>query len=163
MTLPPADSACAICRLHHDADSAAALEIARCELWLLRHHPHPAPLAGWLLLDARRHLPGPLEFNDREALAWGPAVRHASQLVQRITGCERVYAIAFGEGAPHLHLHLIPRHVSDPLTAAWSVADHYRAVAAGERPPVDPRRLEELVARGRQLVDRNELEPTTAA
>ena len=53
-------------------------------------------------------------------------------------------------GAPHLHLHLIPRHVSDPLTAAWNVADHYRAVAGGERPPVDPRRLEEL-------------EPTTAA
>ena len=47
-------------------------------------------------------------------------------------------------GAPHLHLNLIPRHVSDPLPAAWSVADHYRAVAAGERPPVDPRRLEEL-------------------
>jgi diadenosine tetraphosphate (Ap4A) HIT family hydrolase len=54
-------------------------------------------------------------------------VRHASQLVQQITGCERVYAIAFGEGAPHLHLHLIPRHVSNPLTAAWSVADLYRA------------------------------------
>ena len=45
-------------------------------------------------------------------------------------------------GAPHLHLHLIPRHISDPLTAAWSVADHYRAAVH--------RRLEEL-------------EPTTAA
>jgi diadenosine tetraphosphate (Ap4A) HIT family hydrolase len=110
-------------------------------------------LAGWLLLDARRHLPGPLAFTDQEAAAWGRAVRHASQLVQRLTGCERVYAIAFGEGAPHLHLHLIPRQAADPASAAWAVADLYRAVAAGERPPADPARVRELVAAARGLVD----------
>jgi diadenosine tetraphosphate (Ap4A) HIT family hydrolase len=85
-------------------------------------------------------------------------VRHASQLVQQITGCERVYAIAFGEGAPHLHLHLIPRHVSNPLTAAWSVADLYRAVTAGGRPPADRRQVQELVARARQMMERNQLQ-----
>jgi diadenosine tetraphosphate (Ap4A) HIT family hydrolase len=110
-------------------------------------------LAGWLLLDARRHLPGPLAFTDQEAAAWGRAVRHASQLVQRLTGCERVYAIAFGEGAPHLHLHLIPRQAADPASAAWAVADLYRAVAAGERPPADPARVRELVAAARGLVE----------
>jgi hypothetical protein len=98
---PMDPASCAICRLHGDAASAA-FEIARSDLWLLRHHPDPAPLAGWLLLDARRHLAGPLAFTDREATSWGRAVRHASQLVQQLTGCDRVYAIAFGEGAPHL-------------------------------------------------------------
>ena len=130
-----------------------AYEIGRGELWLLRHHPDPAPLAGWLLLDARRHLGGPLAFSDQEAEAWGSAVRHASQLVQQLTACERVYAIAFGEGAPHLHLHLIPRFAADPTSAAWSVADLYRAVVAGERPPADPERLRELVAQARLLVE----------
>jgi diadenosine tetraphosphate (Ap4A) HIT family hydrolase len=144
---------CAICQLHGDGARAGAWEIGRGSLWLLRHHPEPAPLAGWLLLDARRHLGGPLAFSDEEARAWGPAVRHASQLVQRLTGCERVYAIAFGEGAPHLHLHLIPRHAADPASAAWSVADLYRVVAAGERPPADPARVRQLVARGRELVE----------
>jgi diadenosine tetraphosphate (Ap4A) HIT family hydrolase len=144
---------CGICRLHADAATAGAYEIARTDLWLLRHHPEPAPLAGWLLLDARRHLAGPLAFSDREALSWGPAVRHAGQLLQRLTGCDRVYAIAFGEGAPHLHLHLIPRYSSDPLTAAWSVADHYRAVAAGKRPAADPQRVHDLVVRGREWVE----------
>jgi diadenosine tetraphosphate (Ap4A) HIT family hydrolase len=157
MTPSQPDSPCAICALHHDAAGAAAFEIARSELWLLRHHPHPAPLAGWLLLDARRHIGGPLAFSDREALAWGPAVRHASRLVQRLSGCERVYAIAFGEGAPHLHLHLIPRHPDDPATAAWSVADHYRAVAAGEQPPADASLVKRLVATARQLVDPDQL------
>jgi diadenosine tetraphosphate (Ap4A) HIT family hydrolase len=153
MSNEPASAACSICRLHGDP-AAAAWEIARGGLWLLRHHPDPAPLAGWLLLDARRHLAGPLAFSDREASGWGQAVREASQLVQRLTGCERVYAIAFGEGAPHLHLHLIPRFADDPASAAWSVADLYRAVQAGERAPADPARVQELVERGRQLLDR---------
>lgn len=151
-------SPCAICRLHDDDASVAAYEINRTELWLLRHHPDPAPLAGWLLLDSRRHIPGPVAFDDQEASGWGRAVRHASQLVQQLTGCDRVYAIAFGEGAPHLHLHLIPRQVSDPLTAAWSVADLYRAVAAGKKKAADPQLVRELVARARDQEERNRLE-----
>ena len=146
-------ASCAICQIHGDRTHQEAYELGRGALWLLRHHPDPSPLAGWLFLDARRHLGGPLAFNDLEAVSWGSAVRHASQLVQRLTGCDRVYAIAFGEGAPHLHLHLIPRCVADPASAAWSVADLYRAVAAGERTPADPIRVRELVAAARQLVE----------
>ncbi|MEB3334540.1 MAG: diadenosine tetraphosphate hydrolase [Cyanobacteriota bacterium] len=147
------DAPCAICQLHGDGARAAAWEIGRGSLWLLRHHPDPAPLAGWLLLDARRHLGGPLAFSDQEARAWGLAVRHASQLVQRLTGCERVYGIAFGEGAPHLHLHLIPRHAAAAASAAWRVADLYRAVEQGGRPPADPAEVRALVGRARELVE----------
>ncbi len=148
-----ADSACAICRLHGDPAMASALEIGSSDLWLLRHHPLPAPLAGWLLLDARRHLAGPLAFSDQEAASWGLAVRAASQLVQRLTGCDRVYAIAFGEGAPHLHLHLIPRFAADPASAAWAVADLYRAMEQGDRAPADPGAVAALVAQARQMLD----------
>jgi diadenosine tetraphosphate (Ap4A) HIT family hydrolase len=155
MAIP--EVSCPICRLHGDPAAAAALELARGELWLLRHHPLPAPLAGWLLLDARRHLGGPLAFSDQEAAGWGLAVRAASQLVQQLSGCDRVYAIAFGEGAPHLHLHLIPRVAGDPASAAWAVADLYRAVERGERPAADPARVAALVARGRELLARHPL------
>lgn len=141
---------CPICRLHGDPEVVSAYEIARSDLWLLRHHPNPAPLAGWLFLDARRHLGGPLAFTDQEAAGWGRAVRAASQLVQRLTGCERVYAIAFGEGARHLHLHLIPRFGGDPDSTAWRVADLYREVEWGERAGADPVAVAELVARARQ-------------
>lgn len=104
------------------------------------------------MLDSCRHLGGPLAFTDEEAVSWGLAVRAASQLVQQLSGCERVYAIAFGEGAPHLHLHLIPRHSDDPATAAWRVADLYRAVERGERPAADPAAVAAIVARGRELL-----------
>ena len=119
---------CAICQLHADPAARQRYEIRRSELWVLRHHPDPAPLPGWLLLDSLRHCSGPVDFSEAEASDWGRAVRVASHLVKQITGCNRVYAIAFGEGAQHLHLHLIPRFVSQLETKAWSVADLYRQV-----------------------------------
>ena len=140
---------CPICRIHHDHAALAAYEIGRSSHWLLRHHPDPAPLVGWLLLDSLRHVAGPVDFNDQEAASWGLAVRYASALLKEQTGCDRVYAIAFGEGAPHLHLHLIPRFAGDPRTSAWLVADHYRAVAATELEPAPAERLTDLVTRAR--------------
>ena len=142
---------CAICRLHLDSLSRERYEISRSKLWLIRHHPDPAPLPGWLLLDSVRHCGGPLEFDPPEAQSWGGAVRDASQLVQQITGCDRVYAIAFGEGAPHLHLHLIPRFADDPATSAWLVADHYRAVQGGQHEAATESQVQEMVALARRI------------
>lgn len=142
---------CGVCHHHTDPEQRRLYEIGRDDLWLLRHHPDPAPLPGWLLLDAVRHLGGPLEFTAQEAADWGQAVQHASRLLQQLTGCERVYAIAFGEGARHLHLHLIPRFGADPSTEAWRVADRYRAVAEGRAEAADPQAVAALVQRGRSL------------
>ena len=49
---------CGICEIHSDVEHLRELEIWRSRHWLLRHHPHPSPLLGWCLLDARRHLAG---------------------------------------------------------------------------------------------------------
>ena len=135
--MPVSSLSCGICALHADREQLDAMEIWRNPHWLLRHHPQPSPLLGWCCLDARRHLSGPIAFTAEEAQTWGLVVQRASQLVQELTRCDRVYAIAFGEGARHLHLHLIPRHGEDSQTIAWAVADHYRAVEAGERPAAD--------------------------
>ena len=55
-------------------------------------------------------------------------MQRASLLVKQVSSCDRVYAIAFGEGARHLHLHLIPRFSGTSETEAWAVADLYRDV-----------------------------------
>jgi diadenosine tetraphosphate (Ap4A) HIT family hydrolase len=104
-----------------------------------------------MLLDAVRHLGGPVEFSQAESADWGRTVQAASHLVRQLTGCERVYAIAFGEGARHLHMHLIPRHGEDGASDAWAVADLYRAVASGRRPAADPAAVADLVAVARTL------------
>ena len=141
---------CPICTLHNDPGACARHEISRTPLWVLRHHPDPAPLPGWLLLDARRHCGGPIHFTPEEACSWGASVQQASQLVARLSTCERVYVIAFGESARHLHLHLVPRFGSDPASEAWEVADLYRAVARGERPGADPAAVKLFVERARR-------------
>jgi len=143
---------CAICQLHLDPKAQERYEIRRSELWVLRHHPDPAPLPGWLLLDSLRHCSGPVDFTVAEASDWGSAVRDANALVKQITGCDRVYAIAFGEGAQHLHLHLIPRHLNQPASKAWAVADLYRAMDRGDRAAADPDAVASMVQRCRALI-----------
>ena len=145
-----AKAPCAICALHADDNRLSNDLIWRGKRWLLRHHPLPAPLVGWCLLDAERHLGGALEFNAEEAASWGPMVQQASQLVKSLSGCDRVYAIAFGEGARHLHLHLIPRHGTDQRTAAWSVADLYRQVELGEQPAASADQVAAFIAAARE-------------
>ena len=142
-------STCRVCRIHNDSEAQARYEIGRDSFWILRHHPDPAPLPGWLLLDSSRHLGGPIDFLPPEAAAWGDVVKSASKLVQGLTGCERVYAISFGEGARHLHLHLIPRFSQDPASEAWRVADLYRRVMNGSSPPASATQVSALVERGR--------------
>ena len=143
---------CAICQLHLDPTAQERYEIQRSELWVLRHHPDPAPLPGWLLLDSRRHCSGPVDFTAAEASDWGCAVRDASDLVKQISGCDRVYAIAFGEGAQHLHLHLIPRHLNEQASKAWAVADLYQDMDCGDRAAADPAAVAEMVQRCRSLI-----------
>ena len=150
--LPASNSSCAICRLHDDPSFCDRYEIHRTDHWVLRHHPDPAPLTDWLLLNSLRHCPGPIDFQADEAVSWGIVLRDSSALVLELTGCERVYAIAFGEGAQHLHLHLIPRFISDSSTMSWAVADHYRAVADGRLSGADPGSVRDLVLRARTVM-----------
>ena len=155
-TPPPVDSIdcsenCAICELHSDVEHLREVEIWRNRHWLLRHHPHPSPLLGWCLLDARRHLAGAIDFLGDEADEWGTVVQQASKLVKTVSGCDRVYLIAFGEGARHLHLHLIPRFQEDQRSAAWSVADLYRDVEAGRQRLVQTENVQEFLVTARLL------------
>jgi diadenosine tetraphosphate (Ap4A) HIT family hydrolase len=142
-------TSCGVCRIHAGA-AGAGLQIHRGAVWLLRHHPLPAPLPGWLVLDSLRHVGGPIDFDAEDCAGLGPMLQRCSALVRDLTGCERVYAIAFGEGARHFHLHLIPRHGADAATESWRVADLYRQVAGGERPAADPELVARLVARARE-------------
>jgi hypothetical protein len=76
-------------------------------------------------------------------------MQQAPQLLQKLTRCDRVYAIAFGKGARHMHLHLIPRFAAEPASEAWKVADLYRAVASGERPAAQVEAVKAFVHQAR--------------
>lgn len=121
-------------------------------MWILRHHANPAPLVGWFLLDSVRCVRNAADFTDAEAAAFGSALRRACRLVRDACVVPRTYAIMFGEGAPHLHAHIVPRDPGIAATCAWSVADLYRDVDRGLRAPADPAAVADVVARVRMLL-----------
>lgn len=150
MTLPPPGTpaeGCTVCGFEHPVRQAPDLVAWEDDLWIVRHHLPPAPLPGWFMLISRRHLGGPADLSDAEAAAFGPTLRRVSQAIRTVTGAPKVYAIAFGEGSPHLHVHLVPRYADRPDTAAWKLADAYRAVERGELPAAEPGRVRTLVQR----------------
>jgi diadenosine tetraphosphate (Ap4A) HIT family hydrolase len=113
---------------------------------------------GWTFLCSTRHVQGAADLDDREAATLGPALRAVSRAVRDLTGCDRVYAIAFGQGAPHLHVHLIPRFDGEEGTRAWNVADWYRAVERGERPAADPGEVARFVDAMRERLRRETID-----
>jgi diadenosine tetraphosphate (Ap4A) HIT family hydrolase len=68
-----------------------------------------------------------------------------SRALEAASGALRVYAIAFGEGSQHIHVHLVPRLPARDDTAAWKIADWYRAVERGEVPPADPQTIAKVI------------------
>lgn len=129
---------CSVCAFEHPRRRAPELVAWEDSLWIVRHHMPPSPLVGWFMLISRRHFGGPADLSESEALFLGPTLRRVSQAIKAVTGAPKVYAIAFGEGAPHLHVHLVPRYADRPDLAAWKLADVYRDVEGGELPAADP-------------------------
>lgn len=127
---PSFTATCGVCQsLYGDAPAAPIYED---ELWHVRH-ADPAGVPGWMLLITKRHVGGPAHFDDAEARAFGPALRHFERVLETVTGALRIYTAAMGESHPHFHAHMVPRYAQMPRDAkAWSVFDLQRAVDAGE-------------------------------
>ncbi len=85
-------------------------------------------MVGWMLLDTVRHVQSPADFAADEAREFGAVLQASMGAVRDATGMPRVYVVMFGEGAAHLHAHLIPRDPERADTKAWAVADLYRAI-----------------------------------
>ncbi|MFM1867917.1 MAG: hypothetical protein RL591_1325 [Planctomycetota bacterium] len=118
--------------------------------WVLQRHVDPVPIAGWMMVASRAHRSGLDEMTPEEAGEIGTILSALAAAVRAITGCERTYSITFNEAVKHLHLHVIPRHASDPTTTSWALADRYRSTARGEVAAADPKVAEttaEAIAR----------------
>lgn len=137
---------CGVCAVHHD-EAAGHLLAWQSERWILRHHTHPAPIAGWFLLDTRRHAASAADLDAAEEGELAQVLAAAMRAIRTVTGVPRVYVVMFGEGAQHLHAHLIARDPAQEQTKAWKVADLYRMVERGEMPPADPATVTSIVAR----------------
>ena len=114
--------------------------------WFLKPHAAPCPVAGWCVLELARPCPTLDALTVDESRTMGEHVRRVSAAMRAVTGCERVYLLAFAEAHRQVHLHLVPRHEADDATKAWALADLYRAVAAGGRAPATAEESERAFA-----------------
>ena len=149
-------AACGVCRVGANEEQVPGGVIWEDDRWLVRHAPAPYPLVGWLFFQTQRHVQGPAHFDDAEAKAFGPVLRHVSRALEQVSGAPRVYFVAFGESTPHMHAHLAPRYASlKPDEAAFGIADLYRNVSKGARPAADSAKVLEIVDRLRDALKKS--------
>jgi len=123
------DASCGMCNKLAQSPEA----VFENELWHVRPIDAPSGVPGWMMLVARRHVPGPAHFDAREVASFGPTWCHLQRVLLEVTGALRIYTAAMGESSPHFHGHLVPRFEKMPKDAkGWAVFDLERAAKAGE-------------------------------
>ncbi len=127
------DPSCLICGLNAGRVETPHGLLYEDDLWIVRHMPPPYALAGWFILQTRRHCAEPADLTDAEAASFGPMLRRSEQAVRTATAAVRVYTASLGEKVRHLHVHMVPRY-DPPAQGAvgWSLFDLERRAAAGE-------------------------------
>ena len=72
-------------------------------------------IPGWISLTlVSRHVEGIWNLTEEEASSLGPALVRAARVIQKVTGAERVYTVAYGDSTRHFHVMLMPRYADSP-------------------------------------------------
>lgn len=108
-------------------------EVWSDDLWRLTAS-EASEVAGFSYLEPRRHIGDITELNGDEAETFGSTIAAASKAIKDSTGADLVYVYVFGDGVPHLHVHLAPhRTVGSPLVSEMiKGAKHKAHLASGE-------------------------------
>lgn len=108
------DRDCIMCR-----GTAADEELDRIEVWADAHWRLTVSLAsevaGFAYLEPRRHIPHVTDLDGDEARTFGAVLAASTRALKQVTGADVVYVYIFGDGVPHLHLHLAPHRPGDAL------------------------------------------------
>jgi diadenosine tetraphosphate (Ap4A) HIT family hydrolase len=108
-------SACPMCRA-----AAADEELERIEVWQDAHWRLTVSLssevAGFAYLEPKRHIRYITELDGPEAASFGPALARSTNALKDAASADVVYVYIFGDGVPHLHLHLAPHRPGDALS-----------------------------------------------
>ncbi len=78
------------------------------EFWHLTHQVSPVQLAGFLILQPKRHVEQVGDLTTEEASTMGPVMSAASQALNRILEARKVYVCSFGSVVMHVHFYLVP-------------------------------------------------------
>jgi diadenosine tetraphosphate (Ap4A) HIT family hydrolase len=147
-------SDCPMCR-----GSAADEELERVQVWedgLWRLTISLASeVPGFAYLEPKRHIRFITELDGTEAETFGAVLARCTRVLKEATGVEIVYLYIFGDGVPHLHVHLAPHRAGDALSDQMIRGDVIEEklpsgmtrIASREFPPLPVEQLRDLAER----------------
>lgn len=127
---------CRFCTLYREPLSVLGGLLSENELVYTYHYSRSEERSylGHLLLITKRHVPGLADLTTAEGQAIGLSLACLSKALKSCTGAEKVYAEAYYEIVPHLHLHLIARYPGTPQDYwRWKVGDWPEAPCGGPK------------------------------
>jgi diadenosine tetraphosphate (Ap4A) HIT family hydrolase len=150
---------CIICRREAGDAQLHRLEVWRDDLWRLTVSID-AEVLGFAYLEPLRHIPTIADLDGPEAVSFGVVMANSTQALKEATGAAIVYVYIFGDGVPHLHVHLAPHKDGDALNSQMirgeivseKMPDGFERFYSPEfpaQPEADQRRVADAV--GRQL------------
>jgi len=106
---------CALCMGPEADEDLFRVEVWRDDLWRLTT-AKLGEVAGFSYLEPFRHIETISDLDGAEAATLGPVIAGTTAAIREATGADLVYVYVFGDGIPHLHLHLAPHRQDGPLS-----------------------------------------------
>lgn len=101
---------CFICRKHKgQEDAPPGGYIYEDQYWMVCHAPFNAGPLGTLLIESRRHFLDYAEMTTEETETFTPLIKKIYKIIRGHVDAERIYQVSMMDGAPHLHIWLVPR------------------------------------------------------
>lgn len=143
-------TSCQFCQFSEGSAPVPGGVIYQDDLWLVRPIASAPALAGWLLVQARRHVAEPADWNAAEAASFGPTLQRLERIVREVTGAVRIYTASLNEGVPHFHCHILPRLATMPNDARGFQAFGLSELARKGEVTADPDEVTRVLAEIRQ-------------
>jgi diadenosine tetraphosphate (Ap4A) HIT family hydrolase len=105
---------CLLCRAD-DADAEFnRIQVWQDDLWRLTVSLD-SEVPGFAYLEPKRHVPYITDLDGAEAASFGPVLARCAGILREVACADVVYTYIFGDGIPHLHVHLAPHRKGDAL------------------------------------------------
>ena len=101
---------CFVCRKHKGQEAAPpGGYVYEDEYWIICHAPVNLGPLGTLLIESKRHFLDYGEMKTEETATLTPLTKKIYNVLRTQTNADRIYQISMMDGAPHLHIWLVPR------------------------------------------------------
>ena len=105
---------CVLCQGRAADEQLERIEVWQDAYWRLTTSLS-AEVPGFSYLEPKRHIANIGALDGEEARSFGSVMAYLTTALREVTDAEQVYVYIFGEGAPHLHVHLAPHREDDAL------------------------------------------------